>query len=212
MLPDGRWWLKTASAGASCLMSCCINKGTENGRAMNIQEIVDRRIEELRAQALAEMDGIVANDPPDVHAGQSAVRQPPGHSAAAPAAPPPPLGDDAGEFVDRALSRLATRILDISEQLADDYATLEKEMLKARLAALQSVETVLDIVLSIRREARDLSGREADMRLRERMMELHRPGAAGYSTTSITSDPEDYDAGRASMHDNGVAALFQRTQ
>lgn len=183
---------------------------------MNIQEMVDRRIEELRAQALADVDRAVAGemagspleDPAACHPGGGGDGVP----AAAPAMSPAGPGDDAGDFVDRALSRLATRILDISEQLADDYASLEKEMLKARLAALQSVETVLDIVLSIRREARDLSGREADMRLREKMMELRRPGAAGFSATSITTDIADLEGGRASMHDNGVAALFQRTQ
>lgn len=183
---------------------------------MNIQEMVDRRIEELRAQALADVDRAVTGEMAGSPLEDSAACHPGGNGdgapAAAPSMPPASPGDDAGDFVDRALSRLATRILDISEQLADDYASLEKEMLKARLAALQSVETVLDIVLSIRREARDLSGREADMRLREKMMELRRPGAAGFSTTSITTDFADLEGGRASMHDNGVAALFQRTQ
>lgn len=184
---------------------------------MNIQEMVDRRIEELRAQALADVDramsgevsAMLPEEPAAIRAGGN------GDGAAVSAAPMAAKtagGDEAGDFVDKALSRLATRILDISEQLADDYASLEKEMLKARLAALQSVETVLDIVLSIRREARDLAGREADMRLREKMMELRRPGAAGFSTTSITTETTDLDAGRASMHENGVAALFQRTQ
>lgn len=177
---------------------------------MNIQEMVDRRIEELRSQALADMERAVASAP-EVTVPPAAYGS--GGNGGAPAADVlRPAREDAGEFVDRALSRLATRILDISEQLADDYATLEQEMLKARLSALQSVETMLDMVLSIRRETRDLAGREADLRLREKMMELRRPGAAGFSTTSMAAEDPELEPGRASMHDNGVAALFQRTQ
>lgn len=183
---------------------------------MNIQEMVDRRIEELRAQALASEDGTAALKSGNSSGPERPVAGCEGGNGDRPRAALPELSapaiDDYGEFVDTALARLASRILEISEKLACDYARMEQEMLKARLAALQNVEMVLDIVLSIRREARDISCLRADELLRQKMQSIRKPGAGAYSSTAIAADPEDFDGGRASMHENGVAALFQRTQ
>ena len=214
---------------------------------MDLQELVDRRIAELKLQPESRPPAggsgqygrqpFSAGDSDQPYGHGSRTRagdpQPPFRQAPMPETPlprrrysdmeeaarAPVAGQEAeqelahfAEIVDAALAGMAGRMLEMTEQLAGDYARLEKNILKARLETLQTVESVMDIAVSLRREAR--------VRLEEIAGQLRRQTAAAM----VTSPPEEsmppahaYDEARLdgnggrTMHE-GMAALFKRTQ
>ena len=184
---------------------------------MDIQEMIDSRIGELRAQAVGHAGSYPAPDPLEkpaasmsgIHDGrlESGVGQ---RSLSPEISSLSQQGGGAGtglmsigEEIDIAMTDVANQALEISEKLAGDYARIEREMLESRLMVLRSIESVLDTVLSLRRKMRNI----------------------GSSLESVTADyrqspaaSRDLDpAGRAmigdraSMRESGVAALFRRT-
>ena len=112
------------------------------------------------------------------------------------------------EIVDAALAGMAGRMLEMTEQLAGDCARLEKNILKARLDTLQTVESVMDIAISLRREARAKLETIGD-ELRRQTLVMAAAEQAGLAAASDSRD--DGNGSRASMHE-GMAALFKRTR
>ncbi len=111
-----------------------------------------------------------------------------------------------GQVVDVSLIEVAERIMAITEQVAGDYARMEKDILDSRLAVLQSAEEVLDIAISLRRKARGLLSSGIEVRAVD-------PAHSGVSQLDINVDRDGnyFQDGRVSMHDHGVASLFRRT-
>jgi len=155
---------------------------------MDIQKMVDERIEELLA-----MRGISSLPPEKIDEGVRADRTTEDLS-------------DLGAVIDEAMMEVAERVLAISDRVAGDFARMEKDILDSRLAVLQSAEAVLDIAVSLRRKAKALTSASASA-ARHRSLrdeELH--------LVETVRDLEDsLQDGRASMHDHGVASLFRRT-
>jgi hypothetical protein len=203
---------------------------------MNIQEMVNSRIEELRSQSEAVTSSgrrpsqeqpayspesypvmSVEEDAPGAYYEEPhpmPVR--PRRDASASAGLQPVDLPRFGEVIDSVLAEVADRVLEITEQMAGDYARLEQDILASRLAVLRSVESVLDIALSLRREARAFI-QEAD-----RAQRYPRQRGAAVPTGLRRDDsfepmPEFPGEGRtilqdrANMHDLGVASLFRRT-
>lgn len=151
---------------------------------MDIQEMVDARIRELNGQPCS----AAPVSRPRLAKDSGGFRK---------------CGDilKFGEIVDGTLSEISSRVLDITEQVSGDYARLEKELLKSRLDLLRSAEIVLDMALSLKKQARllmatsNISGfRDADGE--ESLMEMRQPRGR---------------IDRASLYDDGVADLFRRT-
>jgi hypothetical protein len=57
-------------------------------------------------------------------------------------------------MVDDILAQISHNVLAISEQAARDYARLEQDLLQSRLMLLKSAEMVLDMALSLKKQAR----------------------------------------------------------
>lgn len=115
------------------------------------------------------------------------------------------LAQTLSEF-DRSLERVAQKVLDVTESLAGDYARFENEILRSRLSVLQSAESVLDAAIMLRDCARRMSGTahpERNLQDAERWQD---------ESTQFEMGDLQYDGGRASMHRHGVAALFRKTQ
>lgn len=192
---------------------------------MDLQELVDRRITELRLQS-------EPNPPTAAFRGSAPPRLAPGEREDMPGAAPAGLAPqrryadrEAGataatgpaapqelaqfaEIVDAALAGMAGRMLEMTEQLAGDCARLEKNILKARLDTLQTVESVMDIAISLRREARAKLETIGD-ELRRQTLVMAAAEQAGLAAASDSRD--DGNGSRASMHE-GMAALFKRTR
>lgn len=114
---------------------------------------------------------------------------------------------DLGDIIEEAMMEVAERVLAISDRVAGDFARMEKDILDSRLAVLQSAEAVLDIAVSLRRKAKALTSASAKP-ARERTVrddELHLVDDV-YELEAL-----GLQDGRASMHDHGVASLFRRT-
>jgi hypothetical protein len=152
---------------------------------MDIQKMVDERIEQLIAQsersshAPRHQEAISRDDLSDL-----------------------------GNIIDAAMMEVAERVLAISDRVAGDFARMEKDILDSRLAVLQSAEGVLDIAVSLRRKARALTSASVTAKRQQpcdEEDELH--------LLRAVHDLEDtpLQDGRASMHDHGVASLFRRT-
>ena len=143
--------------------------------------------------------------------------------AAAPTAGMAPLADvsEFNELIDGALGEVASRVLQITEQMAEDYVRLERDMLQSRLEVLSNVESVLDIAMSLRREARNLLAgpglrREAPRGERRVARSSARATGSAYGPRTGGVEPEPGNGRtlmreRASMRDRGVAALFRNT-
>ena len=155
---------------------------------MDIQRLVDERIEELLARKS------ISSLPPEKIG--EVVRD---DRAADDLS-------DLGAEIDEAMMEVAERVLAISDRVAGDFARMEKDILDSRLAVLQSAEAVLDIAVSLKRKAKALTSASASV-ARQRSLkdeELH--------LVETVRDLEDsLQDGRASMHDHGVASLFRRT-
>lgn len=110
-----------------------------------------------------------------------------------------------GEMMDGALGEISNRVLAITEQVSSDYTRLEKDLLKSRLELLRSAELVLDLALSLKKQARLLmasvppaTGGAYEPR-----------GRPARLKPAPVLRPER--TGRASLYNEGVADLFRRT-
>lgn len=155
---------------------------------MDIQRLVDERIEELLARK-----SISSLPSEEIDEGVRDDRAADDLS-------------DLGALMDEAMMEVAERVLAISDRVAGDFARMEKDILDSRLAVLQSAEAILDIAVSLRRKAKALtfasassarqrSVKDEELRLVENVRDLE----------------DSLQDGRASMHDHGVASLFRRT-
>ncbi|MCL4473493.1 MAG: hypothetical protein M1539_05290 [Actinobacteria bacterium] len=169
---------------------------------MDIQKMVDERLEELRTQT-------IRISRPFSNGGEPQIRE-----FSAGEMPPDSFTRSREEFLkledlmDSSLTEVAERVLEITDRVAGDYARMEKDILDSRLALLQSAEAVLDIAISLRRKARSMikAGGNTQTAIRNHV----RP-------TYDDEYRESYDLheglndGRVSMHEQGVASLFRRT-
>lgn len=158
--------------------------GIRSRRSMDIQKLVDERIEELLARKN------MSSPTPEIRHEVSRDDL-----------------SDLGDVIDEAMMDVAERVLAISDRVAGDFARMEKDILDSRLAVLQSAEAVLDIAVSLRRRAKALTADSMDSERRKphRDEDLHLVEAVRDLEDSNVQD------GRASMHDHGVASLFRRT-
>ncbi|MBE0429772.1 MAG: hypothetical protein IBX61_07865 [Thermoleophilia bacterium] len=155
---------------------------------MNIQEIVDARVRELRSRALKQ----------DASPGMLKT---------------PPRADgenfseltELGALADRVLNDIAGRILEIAEQVSGDCARMEKDLLNSRLALLQNAEAVLDMALSLKVRTREVIDENLASSSERAAGDFRDQEGAGSGSGS-----GGYD--RASMISNGVADLFRKTQ
>lgn len=179
---------------------------------MDIQKMVDERVEKLRAQMMKTTSSIT--DEADFHSSSETlfVGPPPNNDISAwndvPLASPTPRSridlTELGDLVDASLVEVAERILSITERIADDYARIEKDILNSRLVVLQSAEEVLDIAISLRRKTKNIISSSDRVNV-ERPLRVYSgsPVIAGH-------DGEIQDR-RVSMHELGVASLFRKT-
>jgi len=186
---------------------------------MDIQKMVDDRIEELRTQMIRISSTLETGEEPNL----SSAKHFPDHRGRDAASTGWDLSQitsrqesqfepgglkELEELMDSSLVEVAERILAITGQVAGDYARMEKDILDSRLAVLQGAEAVLDIAISLRRKARSLSISSSKVRqISSRNNDRHQPfrdaDAAGGSRCA--------QDGRASMHEQGVASLFKKT-
>lgn len=179
---------------------------------MDIQEMVDRRIRELQAESNQShqnrFEGATSFFPGNGDERAIGRQQELGKS---PHLRTPTITDSVhdlasfGDVIDAALAQVARQVLEITEQLAGDYAQLEKHILKSRLELLSSVESVLDTALALRREVRGRLGAIYNGPCEE---SLARPASS--PRHNHKEPPVLQENSRATMHD-GVAALFRRT-
>lgn len=182
---------------------------------MNIQKMVDERVEKLRALQIEISPAGIAEAGEDrpfdnISSDRRRLNLPTEEQGI------PTSGGDLsptieelefGELIDAALTEVAERVLMISDQVAGDYARMEKDILNSRLSVLQSAEKVLDIAILLRRKASSLN------RACQKEMEF----SAEYQDELQLSEIGQMDEGsfsngrRASMHEHGVASLFRRT-
>lgn len=172
---------------------------------MDIQELVESRIRELKGQEQAPPQEADAGElgpdysPPE---GISAEDQRVGRRFSDRQAMPMAGVSDFGEFVDQKLSMLALRMLEISERMSADYGRLEQDLLKSRLEVLRGAEEVLDLILSLRKQCGQFlahGGRDTGT------VKGSAPASGGIE------DRGGEDLDRANMHSMGVADLFKRT-
>jgi hypothetical protein len=118
------------------------------------------------------------------------------------------------EIVDAALVEVAGRVMEIAERITEDHSRLEKDLLDLRLETLESVESVMDMALGIRKKARKLIEDTNDSSIAAPKL-IRREFAVEYEQIDATPSDDDRGRGgigaRASMHDVGVAALFKKT-
>jgi len=106
--------------------------------------------------------------------------------------------------IDHSLARIAEKMLDVTDLVAGDYSRLENDLLKSRLAVLLGAESVLDMALTLREKALTINS------------EFMQKNQGRADDDGILNESHKYvylrpDKGRASMHSNGVAALFRKT-
>lgn len=153
---------------------------------MDIQQLVDARIRELSRE----------------HHGAVAPMHSPREVSGLPRLGRRDELAEFGEIVDLTLNEISSRVLEISEQVSGDYSRLEKELLQSRLDLLHSAELVLDMALSLKKQARQL--------------------LVSTDVACASDEQEDYGLrasrrhsheriGRASLYNDGVADLFRRT-
>lgn len=159
---------------------------------MDIQEMVNARIAELRNQSLA-TNPPISQAPASDRSGRDYVEE---------------LAELSGRM-DNDLSEIAGRVLEITERVSDDFARLEKDLLDSRLAMLQHVESLLDMTLALKKQAAKVIG-EA----------VAGAGQVGQGINMLfeqrrlggVEQDASYIASRASMINHGVADLFRKTQ
>ncbi|GBE57744.1 hypothetical protein BMS3Abin01_00665 [bacterium BMS3Abin01] len=189
---------------------------------MDIQELVENRIAELKARTA----------PPSSAEAEPDMKPPPGRRRtdagagerrpAEPDRPPEPSGEavmrepavvpseirvDVGDSIDEKLAEVSLRIMEITEKVSIDCNRMEQNLLRSRLEVLQSAEAVLDIAMSLRRQVAGM-----------KRYDLQEPVLSGGSGSSgmDTGLSREHDIpgagdGRASMKEYGVANLFRRT-
>lgn len=164
---------------------------------MDIQAMVDARIESLRKQQARAASGHGrAGDYHDLDTSEQIDSEQAGLN-------------ELGELTERILMEIAGRVLEITEQVSGDYARLERDILNSRLEILQSAETVLDVALSLRRQAKSIiEGHTHGARHFPR--ENFAPVPVSGHWTGMDRNPSRLE-GRASMIENGVADLFRKT-
>lgn len=182
---------------------------------MNIQEMVDERVEKLRAlQTEVSPAGIAEAGEGRPFDNISSDRRRLDLTTEEQGIPnlgkylSPTIEElEFGELIDAALTEVAERVLMISDQVAGDSACIEKDILNSRLSVLQSAEKVLDIAISLRRKASSLHRAcQKEMKFSAQYEdELQLLEIGQMDKGSFSND------GRASMHERGVASLFRRT-
>lgn len=169
---------------------------------MDIQKMVDERLEELRTQTIRisrpfindgelQFRGFSTGDMPQDSFTQSRNEL-----------------LKLGDLMDSSLTEVAERVLEITDRVAGDYARMEKDILDSRLALLQSAEAVLDIAITLRRKARSMirAGNNTHTSIRDHVRPMYdEEYRESYDLHEGLND------GRVSMHDQGVASLFRRT-
>ncbi|MHB1390717.1 MAG: hypothetical protein ACYCXF_05705 [Thermoleophilia bacterium] len=158
---------------------------------MDIQEMVNARILELRNQALgANLSSCEA--PVSDNNDQYRLEELAGLSVR----------------MDNDLSEIAGLVLEITERVSDDFMRLEKELLDSRLAMLQHVESVLDMTLTLKKQAaRVIAKTVSEARIGPRTNRID-----DQRRLRKVESEGPYISGRASMVNQGVADLFRRTQ
>lgn len=182
---------------------------------MNIQEMVDERVEKLRAlQTEVSPAGIAEAGENRPFDNISSDRRRLNLTTEEQGIPnlgkylSPTIEElEFGELIDAALTEVAERVLMISDQVAGDSACIEKDILNSRLSVLQSAEKVLDIAISLRRKASSLH------RACQKEMEFSAQYEDELQLLEIGQMDEGSfsNDGRASMYEHGVASLFRRT-
>jgi hypothetical protein len=199
---------------------------------MDLQELVEKRIAELKSRSVAGID----SDPESEQLSSSGsfrnARDPERDSkvdyrdrrARRPrksAAVVKPLDRDQSviefcEIVDAALVEVAGNVMEIAERVTEDHTRLEKELLDLRLETLEGAESVMDMALSIRKRAqRLLDESRDDFAAAQEFCRREFTVDCEEISSPSTSEPEYGMTGsgsRASMHDVGVAALFRKTR
>ncbi|RJQ43225.1 MAG: hypothetical protein C4534_08515 [Gaiellales bacterium] len=178
-------------------------------RKMDLQSYVDQRIEKLEsgAEPTREDCGV-----PDISIRCSAGNEASQDAEAAGFDPQQNLGDFC-EMVDAALAEIASRVMEIAEQVAGDNAKLEQELMDSRLAALESAESVMDMALSVRKKTRMFVA-NASLPVSHDDESGKRGIPAGCEIndsmkTRALVNTANGASSRASMHEVGVAALFR---
>lgn len=169
---------------------------------MDLQHYVQQRIEKL------ENTSEISHPADDVSL--------PGHREARRSFEPETNFKDFCEMIDAALIEIAGRVMEIAEGMTEHNARLEKELMDARLTALESAESVMDMALAVRKKARGFINDDqrlcvADERRDKKDLadECERVDAV----LSAVADAAQPEAGaRVSMHEVGVAALFRKTR
>ncbi|MHB8922598.1 MAG: hypothetical protein ACYC51_04285 [Thermoleophilia bacterium] len=108
---------------------------------MDIQEMVNARITELRKQATG-TNPSTSRSPVSANGGRDYMEELAGLSVR----------------MDNDLSEIAGRVLEITERVSDDFIRLERDLLDSRLAMLQNVESVLDMTLTLKNRRPRSSG------------------------------------------------------
>ena len=175
---------------------------------MDIQKMVDERLEELRSQTIRISRPVYGDESLDLYeSGISSAQTDPFRDCQEERDSFRSSREELsklGALIDSSLTEVAERVLYITDRVAGDYTRMEKDILDSRLALLQSAEAVLDIAISLRRKARAMIPSPAQ----EREM-----GRRDHIRPWMDEDDRDryVHEGRVSMHDQGVASLFRRT-
>lgn len=161
---------------------------------MDIQEMVDARLEQLRAQR------------------QSKNTTP----ATAPARDIEQIRDfrkelaKLSDLADTVFTVIAGQVLDVTERLSRDCARLEREVLHTRLMLLESAESVLDQALSLRRQIKKvIEGGLEEIQLAH--SNSGAPKAPGHLADLQPAREPARPRKRANMMANGVSDLFRNT-
>lgn len=169
---------------------------------MDLQHYVQQRIEELEGNP-DYVDSAVDISPPERREERRSFE-------------PDTNFKDFCEMIDAALVEIAGRVMEIAEGMTEHNARLEKELMDARLTALESAESVMDMALAVRKKARGFidddqlpcpSDKQRDI---EDLTDTSESVDAVLSAVADAAQPEA--TARVSMHEVGVAALFRQTR
>lgn len=198
---------------------------------MDIQELVESRIEELRSRSTGAerdvypahghdgIDGVTAPAEdlrPAVNRESYRGERPPAIDRRDRGFDPEGVPRDFCELVDAALAEIANRVMEITEQVTEDHTRIERELLDSRLQVLQSAEVVMDMALRLRSRALELMA-GMDQRASGMAASNQRAFTSGLekiSPVTFAGAGQDRSGNgeRASMHEIGVAALFKKTR
>lgn len=159
---------------------------------MNIQEMVDARIEELRNNQQNRTSTSVRTQAADKEQILDFRKE----------------LVNLGDLADKVFSEIAGRVLEITEQVSRDCVKWEKDILSARLMLLESAESVLDQALSLKRQIRKTI--EGGAESRQRTGGSFRQDGAKPDWRRPELQPARTRK-RANMMANGVSDLFRNT-